>query len=167
MVTSPNTPPTTLQIAPSTVLTALPLSPADAFCTASSSVTRCVRSRWRRRNSWKSLNSLRQAIPELTRLIDERRDDRQGDGHEHRDDRDVDRQDGERPADADPLLTAGPERPVGEAHHRRKPHRDDGADIDQHQRAARGPHRRHDDHDRGDREDGLNQAARELAVRRR
>ena len=103
-MTSPNTPPTTLEIAPITVFTALPLSPADAFCTACSSVTRCVSSRWRRRKSWKSRNSVRQPIPELTRLLGQRRDDRQGDGDEHRDDRDVDRQDRERPADAGRLL---------------------------------------------------------------
>ena len=109
----------------------------------------------------------RHAIPELTRLIGQRRDDRQGDGDEHGDDRDIDRQDGERPADADPLLAADPARPVGEADHRRESHRDDGADIDQHQRGARGPHRRPDDHHRGDRQDGPNHAVRELAIRRR
>ena len=149
-MTTPNTPPTTLQIAPSTVLTALPLRRRRAL-------HRLLERHALRQQAvapqkvLEVAEQLRHAIPELTGLLDERRDHHQGDGDEHRDDRQVDRQDGERPADADPLLAADPARPVGEADHRRKAHRDDGADVDQHQRRARHPHRRPDDHHRGDR----------------
>ena len=58
MVIRPKRPPITLEIATSTVPTALPPVPVGALCTASSSVTRCVISRWLIRNDWKRLNSV-------------------------------------------------------------------------------------------------------------
>src|SRR4051812_50229067 len=55
IVTSPKTPPITLEIATSTVPTALPLAAVGALCTASCSVTLCVVTLWRIRNSWNLL----------------------------------------------------------------------------------------------------------------
>ena len=50
MVISPKMPPIRLEIATSTVPTALPPVPLGAFCTASSSVTWCTISLWLTRN---------------------------------------------------------------------------------------------------------------------
>src|SRR4051794_41803456 len=55
IVTSPKAPPITLEIATSTVPTALPLAAVGALCTASCSVTLCVVTLWRIRNSWNLL----------------------------------------------------------------------------------------------------------------
>ena len=52
---SPKTPPIRLEIATSTVPTALPPVPVGAFCTASSSVTRWTISLWLMRKVWNAL----------------------------------------------------------------------------------------------------------------
>ena len=104
---------------------------------------------------------LRQIRPQRGGLLDEARHDEQADQNQDADNRQIDREDREDARHAP--FAAAFAWALDEAHERRKPHRNDRADVDEHQRLARRPQRRHHDEDGRGRQHRLEHAPVEFA----
>ena len=134
-----------------TVPTALP--GAGPARTASSSVMRMIEQPVRQQKVLRAIEQRGRAIPQLLRLIDERRNDQQSDEGQNADDGQIDHQDGEPARQAagadrnDPLM-------LDRVHQRREANRQQHADVDEQQHLAREIQRPDDDHRQRRQDDG-------------